>query len=192
MDSTAPCPVACNIGIVSRMSPRPLPLAVLLLLWAVLLASPARADEGESVLSLNAAGAGFSVPDHSALGGIVGMDYEYGLTDLIWLRASGGGGGFYDRTAEAPAYAGFAEVGITYVIDALKQVPHVDLGVGGVFVEAHEIEDPLLPLISIGAGLDLLSSRTRSMGLFTRFESFLGRSALFQLGVRTSWRSGFF
>lgn len=120
------------------------------------------------------------------------MDYEYGLTDLIWLRASGGGGVFYDRTAEAPAYAGFAEVGITYVLDVLKYVPHVDLGVGGVVLHTEGIEEPVRPLISIGGGVDLLQSRSRSMGIYSRFESFLGQSALFQVGVRTSWRSGFF
>lgn len=174
------------------MSPRTLPIAVLSIVLCLVSRDWAHADEGESVFSLNTAAAGFSVPDHSAVGAIVGMDYEYGLTDLIWLRASGGGGVFHDSTAGAPAYAGFGEVGITYVLDVLKYVPHVDLGVGGVFMEAKEIEDPIQPLISLGLGMDVLQSRTRSIGVFTRFESFLGRSALFQLGVRTSWRSGFF
>jgi hypothetical protein len=158
----------------------------------VLTARAAHADEGESVLSANTAAAGFSVPDHSALGAVAGADYEYGLTDLIWLRASGGAGAFYDRTAEAPAYGGYAEVGITYVLDVLRYVPHIDLGVGGLVMKGEDIEDPILPLISIGVGMDLLTSRTRSIGVFTRFESFLGQSAFFQLGMRTSWRWGFF
>ncbi|MCP4448252.1 MAG: hypothetical protein GY811_23375 [Myxococcales bacterium] len=174
------------------MSRKPLSAAVVLLALALLPAVPARADEGESVFSLNVAGAGFSVPDHSAMGGVLGADYEYSLTDLIWLRASGGGGAFYDTTSEAPAYAGYAEVGITYVLDVLRYVPHVDLGVGGIVLHAEDIEEPVLPLISLGVGMDLLTSRTRSMGVFARFESFLGRSAFFQVGVRTSWRWGFF
>ncbi len=152
----------------------------------------AHADEGERVVSLNTAAAGFSIPDHRAFGGVVGADYEYGLTDLIWLRASGGGGVLYDTTAEAPAYAGYGEVGITYFLDVLKYVPHVDLGVGGIVMHGDEIEQPVQPLVAIGGGLDLLESRSRSMGVFVRFESFLSRSAFFQLGVRTSWRSGFF
>lgn len=154
--------------------------------------TPAHADEGESVLSLNTAAAGFSIPDHKAFGGVVGGDYEYGLTDLIWLRASGGGGAFYDSTAEAPAYAGYGEVGITYVLDVLRYVPHVDLGVGGIFLQGEDIEEPLQPLISLGVGMDLLTSRSRSMGIFMRFESFLSRSAFYQVGVRSSWRWGFF
>ena len=174
------------------MSCKTLPAVLVILVSALLISRPAHADENESVFSLNAAGAGFSIPDHSALGGVLGVDYEYGLTDLIWLRASGGGGAFYDSTAEAPAYAGYGEVGITYVLDVLRFVPHVDLGLGGIVMHGEDIEDPVQPLVSLGAGVDFLTSRSRSFGAFVRFESYLSRSAFFQLGVRASWRWGFF
>ncbi len=159
-----------------------------------LLVSPhtAHADEEESALSLSSALAGFSVPDHSAIGGMLGGDYEYGLTDLIWLRASAGGGVLYDRDSQGSAYAGVAEVGITYVLDVLRYVPYVDLGVGGIYMQGDDIEDPLKPLIALGIGMDLLTSRKRSYGVFARFESFLGRSAFYQVGMRTTWRWGFF
>ncbi len=164
-------------------------LATAAVVWAP---GQSHADEDESVLSINTAVAGFSVPDHSAYGGLLGSDYEYGLTDLIWLRASGGAGAFYDTALEQPVYAGYGEVGVTYVLDLLKYAPHVDLGVGTFVLANGEYEESVLPLISLGAGVDLLTSRTRSMGAFVRFESFLGRSAFFQAGIRTSWRWGFF
>lgn len=168
---------------------------VLLLLGLLSLrASEALADEGESAISVSASYAGFSVPDHSPVGGTLGFDYERGVTDVLWLRASGGGGGFSD--SGAPAYAGYAAVGITYVIDVLRYVPYVDLGVGGIYLhvdeEGEDFDNGVQPLVSVGAGLDLLTSPKRSYGVFARFESFLGRSAFFSLGARMTWRWGFF
>lgn len=157
-------------------------------------ASEARADEGESALSLNAAFAGFSVPDHDPVGGTIGFDYERGVTDILWLRASAGGGAFSD--GGSPAYAGYSEVGITYVIDILRYVPYVNLGIGAVYLHVDEpgdkFENGVDPLISVGAGVDLLTSRKRSYGVYTRYESFLGRTAFFTAGARMSWRWGFF
>jgi hypothetical protein len=157
-------------------------------------AGAAYADEGESALSVSASLAGFSVPDHSPVGGALGFDFERGLTDVVWLRASGGGGGFSD--GDSIAYAGYSEIGITYVIDVLRYVPYVNLGVGGIYLHVdepgEEFENGFKPLISLGGGVDLLTSRSRSYGVFTRFESFLGRSAFFTLGARASWRWGFF
>jgi hypothetical protein len=167
-----------------------------LCLLSLVLLSPslAHADEGESALSLNAAFAGFSVPDHSPAGGSLGFDYERGITDILWIRASAGGAVFAD--GGSPAYGGYSEVGITYVIDILRYVPYINLGVGGVYLQVEEpgddFENGLKPLISVGAGVDLLTERGRSYGLFTRYESFLGRSAFFLAGARMSWRWGFF
>jgi hypothetical protein len=169
-------------------------LLLLSLSLTILAAPPANADEGESAISVSASFAGFSVPDHSPVGGTLGFDYERGITDVLWLRASGGGGGFSDEGS--PAYAGYSEVGITYVIDVLRYVPYVNLGVGGIYMQVEEpgddFENGLQPLISIGAGVDILTSRNRSYGVYTRFESFLGRSAFYSLGARMSWRWGFF
>jgi hypothetical protein len=169
-------------------------LYLCLLSLALFGAPEAFADEGESAFSLNAAFAGFSVPDHDPVGGTLGFDYERGVTDILWLRASAGGGAFSD--GGAAAYAGFSEVGITYVIDILRYVPYVNIGVGAVYLHVDEpgddFENGVKPLISVGAGVDLLTSRKRSYGVYTRYESFLGRSALFTAGARMSWRWGFF
>ncbi len=168
------------------------PLCVMLLI--LMGGGEALADEGESAFSLNAAVSGFSVPDHTPVGGTVGFDYERGVTDILWLRASAGGGALYD--AGSPAYAGYSEVGITYAIDVLKQVPYINLGIGGVYLQVDEpgedFENGVKPLISAGAGVDWHTKRGRSYGIYTRYESFLGRSAFFTLGARISWRWGFF
>jgi len=152
--------------------------------------SNAIADEGESAFSAGIALSGFSIPDHAPIGGLVGVDYEYSLTEAIWLKLSAGGGGYYDDGD--PAFAGYSHIGISYLIDVLKYVPHIDLGVGVFAIRADEVENPILPLIELGVGLDFLVSRKRSYGVFARFESFLGRSAFYSIGVRRSWRWGFF
>ncbi len=150
----------------------------------------AMADEGESSFSVGVAASGFSIPDHSPVGGLVGVDYEYSVTEAVWLKLSAGGGAYYDDGN--PAYAGYSHIGISYLIDVLQYVPHIDLGVGALAVGADDVEDPLLPLIEVGVGMDFLTSKERSYGVFARFESFLGRSAFYSVGVRRSWRWGFF
>ena len=168
----------------------PLCLALTLSIGLGLTPGLALADEDESVLSLRLAYAGFSVPDRTPHGGTLGLDYERGISDAVWLRASGGGAAMYD--AGSPYYLGHAEVGVTYVIDVLRYVPHVDVGIGGIYLRGDGIEDPIQPMIQIGGGLDMLVSRERSYGVFVRYESFLGRTAFFTAGARMSWRWGFF
>ena len=150
----------------------------------------AHADEGESSFSTGVAVSGFSIPDHNPLGGLIGFDYEYSVTEAVWLKLSAGGGTYYDDGN--PAYAGYSHVGISYLIDVLQYVPYIDLGVGVLAVAADDVEEPILPLIEIGVGMDFLTSKERSYGVFARFESFLGRSAFYSVGVRRSWRWGFF
>lgn len=150
----------------------------------------AYADEGESSFSAGVALSGFSIPDHNPAGGLLGVDYEYSLSEAVWLKVSAGGGGYYDDGN--PAFAGYSHVGISYLIDVLKYVPHIDLGVGALAIHADDVEEPVLPLIELGVGIDFLTSKKRSYGVFARFESFLGRSAFYSVGMRTSWRWGFF
>lgn len=149
-----------------------------------------RADEGERTLSLSLGVGGLELADHSLVGGVVGGDYERGVTDVLWLRASAGLGAYSD--AGALAYSGHATLGARYVLDILKYVPYADLGLGGIYVLGEDIEEPLQPLLQVGVGLDILTERTRSYGVFARFESFLSRTAFFSVGARMSWRSGFF
>ena len=153
------------------------------------LAEDALADEGESVVSVSLSYATFAIPDHNPSGSVVGMDYERGITDVLWLRASGGAGVYY---ADSASYSGHGVVGLTYALDVLKYVPYVNLGVGGIVTTGGEFDTEVHPLAELGGGLDILHSPNFSYGVQARFESFLTETAFFSAGVRLSWRWGFF
>lgn len=151
----------------------------------------AAADEGETALSGSLSFATFAVPDHDAVGGALGIDYERGLTRSLWLRASAGGGLYSEDDSLAGSVHG--TVGVTYAFDVLKYVPYANLGIGGIYVGGGSLEESHLePLVEIGGGLDILVSRNVSWGLVARFESFLDRTAFFTAGARLTYRWGFF
>jgi hypothetical protein len=154
----------------------------------------ARADEGESAFSVGLGYAGISIPDHTANGGDLSLEYERGVTDVVWLRASLGGGLLLD--AGSRVESGHGTVGLTYVLDVLRYVPYVTLGAGAIYLRGSSVEedlsDPVQPLIQLGGGLDVLVDRELSYGVYARFESYLTRTAFFSVGARVSWRWGFF
>lgn len=160
----------------------------------VLLALPvgrAAADEGESAVSVGLGFASFAITEHDGLGAGLGIDYERGLSDAFWLRASAAGA--YYRAGDAgAAYAGQATVGLTYVIDVLKYVPYLHIGAGGAVLGGESIDADVHPLAEIGVGLDILARRGLSYGPFARLGSFFDDSALLSAGVRLTWRWGFF
>jgi hypothetical protein len=180
--------------------PRPIHILLLCLLAPRL----AGADEGESAFSVGGYYSTLSVPDHSPLGGALELDYEYGVTDVLWLRASAGGGLYFESDDDAGkprhrAQMARASVGISYALDVLRYVPYVNLGLGAAHVSGTDLDedaDPpqegFHPLVQIGGGLNILSSPEFSWGLQFRFENFLGKTALFLVGARASFRWGFF
>lgn len=154
------------------------------------IATPAIADEGESALSVALTYNTFHIPEHSPSGTGLGIDYERGVTDVLWLRASAGGGVYFGD--EAFAYSSHGTVGVTYALDVIKYVPYVNLGLGGIVITAENIDTDLHPLVELGGGLDVLVSRNLSWGVRARFESYLDRTAFVSAGARLSWRWGFF
>jgi len=122
-------------------------------------------------------------------GGLLGADYERGLSETISLRASGGVGLYYE---DALSYSGHATVGITYLFDVLKWVPYANLGVGAIFVDGTDQESSVNPLIELGFGVDFLRSREFSWGLQARYETYIDRTRFITAGVRATWRWGFF
>lgn len=168
-----------------------------------LAAAPASADEGETALSAYGGLASFAVDGEDSdetstgLGFGVGIDYERGLTEALWLRLSGGGALYSGRPTSA---SGVATAGVTYVFDVLKYVPYGHVGVGGAVLWADRApgepeprrETTLVPVIELGGGLDILSGDDFSWGVHLRLQSFVTETALFTAGLRLSWRWGFF
>jgi hypothetical protein len=167
-------------------------VASLALLLAFLDRGQASADEGESALSFGAGFASFSIPDHGGAGGTLGGDYERGLSDAFWLRASVAGAVYHGTEGEGALYAGRATVGLTYVLDVLKYVPYVHLGAGASILGGPDLDADVHPIGELGVGLDVLSRRGLSYGPFARLQSFLDDSAFIELGLRVTWRWGFF
>jgi len=155
-----------------------------------LLAGPARADDGESALSLSAGYASFAIPEHEPPGGALGLELEHGLSDVFWLRAAASGG-IYGADG-GPSYAAQGTIGITYVVDVVKYVPYLHAGIGGVGIFGGALDRQLHPVAELGAGLDILARRDLSWGPWLRLASFLDDSEFVSGGLRLSWRWGFF
>jgi hypothetical protein len=162
-----------------------------LALAAALAPSVAAASEGESVLSLSLGYAGYSLADQekSASGALFGVEYERGITDALWLRGQLGYGAYPFGEF---SHSGDASFGLTYAIDVLKYVPYVKGGLGVLGVAGPAVDTAIYPLVEIGAGLDILRSRSFSYGIEARVEAFFEGTAFFTAGARLSYRWGFF
>jgi hypothetical protein len=171
-----------------------LPLAAAVCAVAVLCPAPAAASEGESALSVYLGYGTYAVVDEderpSGHGTVIGLDFERGVSDALSLRVSGGGGGYLgdDRTT----YSGQFTVGITYLLDVVKYVPYVNVGLGGIVIGGGGMNTEFAGLLELGGGVDILHSRSFSYGVQLRFESFIEQTAFFTAGVRATWRWGFF
>lgn len=152
--------------------------------------SPALASDGENALSLSANYGTYLIPDYSPHGGVIGIAFERGFSDSLSWRVAGGGGLFYG--SDQLTYSGHLTVGMTYLLDVLKYVPYVELGAGAIAIAGGELETRIKPLIQVGLGIDVLRSRTFSYGIRLEFESLLQETSFFTLGVRATWRWGFF
>ncbi len=140
-------------------------------------------------LSLGYAGYTLSDQEESASGAAVGVEYERGVTDAVWLRGQAGIGVY---PLGDWSYSGDASVGFTYALDVIRYVPYVKGGLGALAVTGAEVDTALYPLVEAGAGLDILHSRSLSYGAFARLEAFFEGTAFFTAGARVSYRWGFF
>ncbi len=153
------------------------------------LALPAAASEDDSALSISLGYGTVSVPDHQLHGGVLGLEYERGISDVLAWRIAAGGGFYYE---DAAAWSSQGTLGLTYVLDVLKYVPYAMVGVGGIVVGGGELETDASALIELGGGLDILHSRELSYGLQVKFETLLQETSFFTAGARITWRWGFF
>jgi hypothetical protein len=159
------------------------------------LARPARAGDGESALSASLGWATYATPDKDDktkspdAGAVLGVTYERGVSEALSWRVSLVGGGFVGGGTTG---AGWAAGGFVYRFDVLKYVPYVEASIGGVLVAGSNLPGGVAPLLELGGGLDVLSSRERSYGIEVRLGSFAGDTTIVTAGVRTTWRWGFF
>ena len=167
-------------------------VALLALAAAAVAPRAAAADEGESALSVGLSLATFSITDHDGQGGALGLEYERGLSDAFWVRASAGGALYHGGDPDGASYAGHAALGLTYVIDVLKYVPYLHAGIGAAALGGGELETDIHPVAELGIGLDILARRGLSYGAFARLGSFLDDSSFVTAGLRITWRWGFF
>jgi hypothetical protein len=167
-----------------------LPSAVLAAAIVAGTPSGARAGEDDRSLSVSLSYGLYSIPDHSPSGSVLGLDYERGFSEALSFRASTGAGVYF--ADEGRSYSGHLVVGITYLLDVLKYVPYVNLGVGGILLGGGGVETDLSALLEMGVGLDVLHSRSFSYGVVVRFESYIQETSFFTAGARLTWRWGFF
>jgi hypothetical protein len=155
----------------------------------------ARAGEGESALSPSLGWATYATPGKEdkvlspTVGAAIGVTYERGISEALSWRVSLLGGGFVGGGTTGAAWlAG----GVVYRFDVLKYVPYVEASVGGIALGGAPLPGTIDPLLELGGGLDVLSSRERSYGVEVRVGSFAGDTTIVTAGLRMTWRWGYF
>jgi hypothetical protein len=129
------------------------------------------------------------------VGGALSVIYEHAIGSDIALRGEVSGGVFYggnDNTQSSVSYAAIGDAGAVFRFDVLKYVPYAFGGIGGMVTERGPIDRGAQLVLTIGGGLDVLVSRSRSWGIEGRLASFGGDVTVFTLGVRGTTRWGYF
>ncbi len=164
-----------------------LPL-VLVLAWG-----HARAADGESALSLTAGFGSFTVSqggDVSGSGGVLNLDYTYGITDAIWLRGAVGGG-LYTASSQLTT-GGTATIGLAYEVDVLRYVPYVTGSVGVFLAGGGAVDTKARLVLEVGAGVEIEEGKSWSWGIDARLASFASGATTFMVGPRISFKFGYF
>lgn len=158
--------------------------AALVLSPSLLSEGVAAAGEDELVLALEPAYAVLT-RDGSTHGGGAEASVWIGLTEALWLTASGGILGF-DRGQDLPDLLYEGAGGIVAALDVLRTIPFVEAAVA-----ALASEDAIVPSVRVGLGADYLVSPALSIGAVIRYRPLadeLRSDSLFTLHLRVSWR----
>jgi hypothetical protein len=121
--------------------------------------------------------------------------YERALSTDFSLRGEMVGAVFTGGNTSkqsATSYAGLADVGAVFRFDVLKYVPYAFGGIGALVSGGGPIERGGELVLSVGGGLDVLASRSRSWGIEARVASFGGDVTVVTVGVRGTMRWGYF
>ena len=164
--------------------------ALAIFICILLPSSVASAGPDDRSLSVVGGYSRYLVSDKGANGAILGVEYDRGLSESFFIRGHLSGGAHF---GDGNIKTGTAILSVGYVLDVLKYVPSAELGVGAVYFTENDRSDSAVePMIRIGLGFDILTSRSYSYGTFVRFDSFLSDSGVFTAGFRGSYRWGFF
>ena len=173
---------------------------------AILLAAAPAWAEGERALSVGLGWSSFSTPGKPVsgmeppnlspdIGGSLTVAYERAIGTDVALRGEAAGGVFYGGSEDGQSnvsYAALADAGVAFRFDVLKYVPYAFAGLGGLASGGGPIDRGAQVVLSIGGGLDILTSRERSWGFEGRLSSFGGDVTILTLGVRVTSRWGYF
>lgn len=155
----------------------------------------AHAGEGESALSPSVGYATYSTLDKDGkpvsptIGAMVGATYERGVAEALSWRVSLVGGGF---TGGGTTWAAWGAAGFVYRFDVLAYVPYVEGSIAASVLGGGPLASGVHPLLELGGGLDWLQDRDRSYGVEVRLGSFAGETTILTIGLRTTWRWGYF
>lgn len=165
---------------------------------ALALAAPtaAQAGDGERAVSFGLGAATYATPGEDmdetltpTAGAAIAATYERGIGDEVSVRADLTVAGYLGGGAAASA---LGTVGLVYRIDILKYVPYVEVGVGGLAVAGGPWSLGVEPALRLGGGVDVLRGRDRSWGVTAAMTSFASATTTLAIGVRATWRWGYF
>lgn len=144
--------------------------------------SIAWAGEDELILAIEPGYALLSVPEATEHGGFGSIAAWLGVTDTIFLAATGGvAAGFSDGPTIGEALGG-----VVLALDVLRVVPYGEAMIGAIITP-----DSLGASYRLGLGADYLLSKTFSLGLVARYRGLsdnLGGDGLFTAQLRLALR----
>jgi hypothetical protein len=154
----------------------------------LLAARTAQAAEDELLLAFEPGYALLTAPTdlHGAGGRLTA---SYGITDSIWLSASGGADRHLSRGESEGRTLWEAFAGITVALDILRTVPFLEGLIGVVGADLGD-RTKIDPSVRLGAGFDFLVTRSFSLGAVFRYRPVsddLGDSLL-TIDARLTWR----
>jgi hypothetical protein len=129
------------------------------------------------------------------IGFTAGGSYEQMLGSDFAFRAELAGGlfsGGNQKGESGTSWAALGDVGAAFRFDVARWVPYAFVGVGGVISGGGPIDRGADFVLTVGGGLDCLTSRSGSYGGELRLASFGGDVTVVTLSFRASVRWGFF
>ena len=173
-------------------------VATLLVASLVALGLPrvAAAAAGEQAVSVGLRYGALTLPveeddDLELDGGVLVLEWERGLGDTYGVRAHLAAGA-YDGSAEGTPYGGAAAIGGVYRFDVLRAVPYLQASVGAIMATGDGMDTTVKPTIELGAGLDFLESRSFGWGVALSWDAIASEARFLTIGLRASWRWGWF